>query len=173
MNASLSCLDSGEKVKAPSLIKFTIKFIIGILVGVVGFALVIMFQFKLPFLAKLYNSSWAGGWAFLFIVVWLLGFYLVWKAGWIENHRETGGSNRMDGKLTKEQRKILQKWLEDAKAQKRTLEKWLTAEDNKLKQLEDSIGKPIVPIRVVMDQYRQTLPKLDEEIKNLEDQLKQ
>ena len=78
----------------------------------------------------------------------------------------------MEGKLTKEQRKIIQKWLDDAKQQKRTIEQWLTAEGKKLKELEDFMGQPITPIRAIMELYKQSLPKLDEEIKKLEDELK-
>ena len=79
----------------------------------------------------------------------------------------------MEGKLTKEQREIIQKWLADANEQKRTIEQWLMAEGKKLKQLEDFIGQPIIAIRSVMELYKQSLPKLDEEIKNLEAELKQ
>ena len=74
-----------KNTNTPSLISFTIKFIIGIVVGVSGFALAIMLQVKMPFLAKLYSSSW---WTFLFIVIGLLGFYLVKYAGWSKNQRE-------------------------------------------------------------------------------------
>ena len=173
MNVPQGCLVIGEKVNAPSLIKFTIKFIIGIFVGVAGFALAIMLQVKMPFLTKLYNSSWGVWWTFLFILIGLLGFYLAKNAGWSKNHREPGGAKCMDGKLTKEQRKIIQKWLADAKEQKRTIEQWLTAESKRLKQLEDFIGQPIVAIRAVMELYKQSLSKLDDEIKSLEDEMKQ
>ena len=148
----------------PSLNKFTVKFIIGIIVGVAGFAFTIMLQVKMPFLANLYSSYWGIFWTFLFIIIGLLGFYLAKNAGW--------SVKNMDSKLTKEQKKIIEQWLADAKGQKRTIEQWLTAEGKKLKQLEDFIGQPITPIRTVMDLYKQSLPKLDEEIKNLEDELK-
>jgi len=74
--------------------------------------------------------------------------------------------------LTNEQREIIQRWLSHAKEQKRTIEQWLKAEGEKLKQFEEFIGQPITPIRAVMELYKQSLPKLDEEIRKLEEELK-
>jgi hypothetical protein len=80
----------------PSLTKITLRFVIGVIIGVAGFAFVIMLKVKMPFLAKLFNSSWVGYlWAFLFIVIGLLGFSLAKDAGWRKNHREVKEGEKM------------------------------------------------------------------------------
>ena len=82
--------------KTPNLIKFTTKFIIGIVVGVAGIALAIMLWVKLPFLAELYNSSWGVlRWSIAFILIWLLGFLVAIDAGWSKNPKEVKEGQKM------------------------------------------------------------------------------
>lgn len=78
------------------------------------------------------------------------------------------------GNISEEERQdILKRELDDIKSQKKTVEKWLMAEDKKLSQLEEFMGQQITPIRIVVEMYRQSLPKLDDAIKSLENELKQ
>lgn len=155
------------------LFKFIAKYIIGIALGVAGVALAIMLWAKFPFLAKLYVSRVIEvRWIIGFIIIGLFGFILANEAGWSENRRQSRGGKYMNVKLTDEQRKITKNFLDEAKEQKRTLEQWLKTDGKKLKELETFIGQPLISIEVVMDFYKQTLPKIDEEIKRLENELK-
>ena len=77
-NVPKGYLDIGKYMKKrTSLRRFTFQFILGVIVGIAGFALTIMLLVKISFFA-----NWGIGWILLFIVIGLFGFFLAKYAGW-------------------------------------------------------------------------------------------
>lgn len=77
-NALKGYSDTGRNMKErTSLRRFTFQFIFGIVLGVTGFALTIMLIFKVSIF-----KDWSIGWALLFMIIGLIGFFLTKYAGW-------------------------------------------------------------------------------------------
>lgn len=137
--------------RTKSVSEFTVRFVAGVVLGVGGLSLAIMLLVKMPFLERFASSVWEPFWVFLFMGVGLFGFLLAEGAGWNEDSESKGGDDGMTDKLTEEQRKIVDEWLDEARLQKKSIEQWLTAEGERLKLLEETLGQTIAPIRAAMD----------------------
>lgn len=70
------------------------------------------------------------------------------------------------------EKNIMHLFLNEAKKQKSATELWLASQSKALENSEVLLGKPLEAPRALVEWHRKCLPELEQQIKNLEDEIK-